>query len=180
MGTAVGTVTAIHAESYSDDLDYFDVDDMGNITTTMMFDYEGSDTSFTGTVTATGADGSTDTIAVTVTVGDAHPGCTSMADNMGLTNDCEALLDAKGDLGGDLNWDTDTAMADWEGVTMSDGRVSEVWLKDEGLDGSVSAAFGRLDMLTVLNLHTNIAERLDTGPERRVHARRVVPAEQHA
>ncbi len=154
VGTAVGTVTALHAESYSDDLDYFDVDDMGNITTAMMFDYEGADTSFTGTVTATGADGSTDTIAVTVTIGDAHPGCT-VADNMGLTNDCEALLDAKGDLGGDLNWDTDTAMADWEGVTMSDGRVSGIWLKGEGLDGSVSTALGRLDMLTVLNLHSN-------------------------
>ena len=38
---------------------------------------------------------------------------------------------------------------------MSDGRVSEVWLKEEGLDGSVSAAFGRVDMLTVLNLHSN-------------------------
>ena len=75
---------------------------------------------------------------------------------MGLTNDCEALLDAKGDLGGSLNWDTDTAMDVWEGVTMSDGRVSEVWLKEKGLDGSVSAAFGRLDMLTVLNLHTNM------------------------
>ena len=83
-----------------------------------------------------------------------HPDCTVM-DNMGLTNDCEALLDAKADLGGDLNWDTDTAMADWEGVTMSDGRVSGIWLKDEGLDGSVSAALGRLDMLTVLNLHSN-------------------------
>ena len=43
-------------------------------------------------------------------------------DNNGLTNDCEALLDAMADLGGDLNWDADTAMADWEGVTMSDGR----------------------------------------------------------
>ena len=155
VGTAVGTVTAIDGESYSDDLDYFDVDNMGNITTAMMFDYEGADTSFTGTVTATGGDGSTDTITVTVTVGDMHPGCT-MADNMGLTNDCEALLDAKGDLGGSLNWDTDTAMDDWEGVTMSDGRVSRVWLRDEGLDGSVSAALGRLDMLTVLNLHTNM------------------------
>ena len=41
VGTVVGTVTAIHAESYSDDLDYFDVDDMGNITTAMMLiDYE--------------------------------------------------------------------------------------------------------------------------------------------
>ena len=53
-------------------------------------------------------------------VGDAHPDCT-VTDNNGLTNDCEALLDAKADLGGDLNWDTDTAMADWDGVTMSDG-----------------------------------------------------------
>ena len=154
VGTVVGTETAIHAESYSDDSDYFDVDDMGNITTTMMLDYESGTTSYMVSVTATGVDGATDTIDVTVTVGDAHPGCT-VAGNMGLTNDCEALLDAKGDLGGDLNWDTDTAMADWEGVTMSDGRVSEVWLKDEGLDGSVSAALGRLDMLTLLNLHTN-------------------------
>ena len=62
VGTEVGTVTAINAESYSDDLDYFDVDDMGNITTTMMFDYEGADTSFMGTVTATGVDGTTDSI----------------------------------------------------------------------------------------------------------------------
>ena len=38
---------------------------------------------------------------------------------------------------------------------MSDGRVSGIWLRDEGLDGSVSAALGRLDMLTVLNLHSN-------------------------
>ena len=155
VGTAVGTVTAMHAESYSDDSDYFDVDDMGNITTTMMLDYESGTTSYMVTVTAaTSESDETDSIDVTVTVGDMHPGCT-MADNMGLTSDCEALLDAKGDLGGSLNWDTDTAMADWEGVTMSDGRVSEVWLKDEGLDGSVSAAFGRLDMLTLLNLHTN-------------------------
>ncbi len=83
-----------------------------------------------------------------------HPDCT-VADN-GLTNDCEALLDAKGDLGGDLNWDTGTAMADWDGVRMSDGRVSGIWLKDEGLDGSVSAAFGRVEMLTLLNLHSNM------------------------
>ena len=88
---------------------------------------------------------------MTVAVGDAHPDCP----DMGLTNDCEALLDAKGDLGGDLNWDADTAMADWEGVRMSDGRVSGIWLRDEGLDGSVSAALGRVDMLTVLNLHSN-------------------------
>ena len=155
VGTVVGTETAMLVESYSDDSDYFDVDNMGQITTAMMLmDYESGTTSYMVTVTATGTDGSTDTIVVTVTVSDAHPDCT-VADNMGLTNDCEALLDAKGDLGGSLNWDTDTAMAAWEGVTMSDGRVSGIWLRDEGLDGSVSAALGRLDMLTVLNLHSN-------------------------
>ena len=108
-GAAVGTVTATHAESYLDDSDHFDVDDMGNITTLMMLDHEAMDSHMV-TVTATAADGSTDSIAVTVAVGDAHPDCT-VADNNGLTNDCEALLDAKGDLGGSLNWDTDTAMA---------------------------------------------------------------------
>ena len=77
-------------------------------------------------------------------------------DNNGLTNDCEALLDAMADLGGDLDWVAGTPVADWQGVTMSDdGRVSGIWLRDEGLDGSVSAALGRLDMLTVLNLHSN-------------------------
>ena len=123
---------------------------MGNITTTMMLDHEAM-ASHSVTITATDSEGATDTLDVTVAVGDAHPDCP----DMGLTNDCEALLDAKGDLGGDLNWDADTAMADWEGVRMSDGRVSGIWLRDEGLDGSVSAALGRLDMLTLLNLHSN-------------------------
>ena len=154
--TAVGTVTADDPGdtlTYTDDSGYFDVDDMGNITTTMMLDHEAM-ASHTVTITVMDDRGGSDSIDVTINVGDMHPGCTVM-DNVGLTNDCEALLDAKGDLGGDLNWDTDTAMADWEGVSMSDGRVSGIWLKDEGLDGSVSAALGRLDMLTVLNLHSN-------------------------
>ena len=81
---------------------------MGNITTTMMLDHEAM-ASHMVTITATDSEGATDTIDVTVMVGDAHPDCTVV--NMGLTNDCEALLDAKGDLGGSLNWDTDTAMA---------------------------------------------------------------------
>ncbi len=154
-GAAVGTVTASDDDvgdtlTYSDNSGYFDVDEMGNITTTMTLDHEAM-ASHSVTITATDSEGATDTLDVTIMVGDAHPDCP----DMGLTNDCEALLDAKSDLGGDLNWDADTAMADWEGVTMSDGRVSGIWLKDEGLDGSVSAALGRLDMLTVLNLHTN-------------------------
>ena len=155
-GTEVGTVTADDPGdtlTYSVDSDDFAVDNDGNITTATMLDYEAA-ASHTVTVTATDSEGETASIEVTVTVGDMHPDCT-VADN-GLTNDCEALLDAKGDLGGDLNWDTGTAMADWDGVRMSDGRVSGIWLKDEGLDGSVSAAFGRVEMLTLLNLHSNM------------------------
>ena len=128
-GAAVGTVTADDPGdtlTYTDDSMYFDVDG-GNITTTMMLDHEAM-ASHMVKVTVTDSDGASDSIDVTVMVGDMHPDCPV---NMGLTNDCEALLDAKGDLGGDLNWDTDTAMADWEGVSMSDGRVSEVWLKEK-------------------------------------------------
>ena len=155
-GAAVGTVTATDEGdtlTYSDDSVYFDVDGDGNITTTMMLDHEAM-ASHMVTITATDSEGASDSIDVRVNVGDMHPDC-PVADDVGLTNDCEALLDAKGDLGGNLNWDADTAMDVWEGVRMSDGRVSGIWLKDEGLDGSVSAALGRLDMLTVLNLHTN-------------------------
>ena len=87
--------------------DYFEIDDMGQISTTMMLDHEAMDNHMV-TITATDSDGATDTLDVTIMVGDMHPDCPV---DMGLTNDCEALLDAKGDLGGSLNWDTDTAMA---------------------------------------------------------------------
>ena len=155
-GAEVGMVEAIDEGDtlmYSVDSMYFAVDDMGNITTAMMLDHEAMDSHMV-TITATDDEEASDSIEVTVTVGDMHPDCTVM-DNNGLTNDCEALLDAKADLGGDLDWDAGTAVADWQGVRMSDGRVSGVWLKDVGLDGSVSAAFGRVEMLTVLNLHSN-------------------------
>ena len=55
VGSAVGMVEAIDEGdtlTYSDDSDYFAVDDMGNITTTMALDYETA-TSHTVTVTAT-------------------------------------------------------------------------------------------------------------------------------
>ena len=158
VGTDVGMVEATDEGdtlTYSVDSMYFAVDDMGNITTAMMLDHEAM-ASHMVMVTATDDDEASDSIAVTVTVGDMHPDCTVM-DNNGLTNDCEALLDAMADLGGALDWVAGTPVAEWEGVTLSaDDRVTRVWLKEEGLDGSVSAAFGRVEMLTVLNLHSNM------------------------
>ena len=183
VGTEVGTVTAIHAESYSDDLDYFDVDDMGKITTAMMFDYEGADTSFMGTVTATGVDGTTDTIMVTVTVSDVEEcedaGATAVADrtNVGAMSDCEALLASRDALMGEdatrmLNWSADTPIADWYGVRKlsESGRVEWLYLhgvsaKDATddaparaevkLNGTIPAELGGLTEMTRLYLHRN-------------------------
>jgi Leucine-rich repeat (LRR) protein len=70
-------------------------------------------------------------------------------------NDCEALLDSEDALGGSLNWADDTPMSDWDGVTMSGDRVTAVNLRDQGLDGMISAALGRLSELTSLNLRSN-------------------------
>ena len=157
-GAAVGTVTASDDDvgdtlTYTDDSMYFDVDGMGNITTTMMLDHEAMDSHMV-TITVMDDRGGSDSIGRD----DKRRGHAPGLPGHGQQPDerLRGLLDAKGDLGGSLNWDTDTDMDVWEGVRMSDGRVSEVWLKEKGLDGSVSAAFGRLDMLTVLNLHTNM------------------------
>ena len=143
---------------------YFAIDeDTGQITTKMALDYETKDTHVV-TVIATN-DVGMDSIRVTITVEDAYPGCRYVSVETGelaagLTNDCEALLDAKEDLGGSLNWDeeTDLAAGEWEGIRFSaDGRgVAVVWLCGKGLDGTISADLGRLDALTVLNLHSNM------------------------
>ena len=162
-GANVGDpVTATDATTYSLDSMYFAIDeDTGQITTKMALDYETKETHVV-TVIATN-DVGTDSIRVTVTVEDAYPGCRYVSVETGelaagLTNDCEALLDAKEDLGGSLNWDeeTDLAAGEWEGIRFLDGRVAVVWLRDKGLDGTIPAALGRLDALTVLNLHSNM------------------------
>ena len=135
---------------------YFKIDDMGQISTTMMLDYEAMSTHM---VTVTASDGEdTDEVVVTINVENAHTGCDTVG-NMGLVNDCEALLDSKDALGGSLNWTdhTHTPMSDWTGVSMSGDpmRVTAVMLRDQGLDGTIPAALGRLSALTSLNLRSN-------------------------
>ena len=134
---------------------YFDVNDDGQIMTTAMLDYEAM-MSHMVTVTASDDDDSA-SIDVTITVTDMYPGCT-VAGNNGLTNDCEALLAAEGTLGGSLNWDEDTDIADWDGVTVSGDpmRVTGLKLRDMDLTGSIPDSLGDLDYLTVLDLHTNM------------------------
>ena len=140
-----------------DDAMYFAID-AGQIAVGdgTMLDYESDKMMYMVTVTA--SDGMHDaSIMVTINVENAFPGCT-VADNNGLTNDCEALLTSMDALGGSLNWSEDNPLWDWEGVTLTaeePRRVNSVWLRGKELDGTVPAALARVEMLTVLNLHTN-------------------------
>ena len=143
------TVTYTLSESM-----YFEIDEnSGQITTTMTLDEEDM-SSHMVTVTATDSEGGTDSVSVAITVNDSQPGCDTVGD-MGLVNDCEALLDSEDALGGSVNWADDTPMSDWDGVTISGDRVTAVNLRDQGLDGTISAALGRLSELTSLNLRSN-------------------------
>ena len=159
-GAAVGDPVAADDDAgdtvaYSiDGSDYFDIDtSTGQIMTTMKLDEEAM-SSHSVTVTATDSGGETDSVRVAITVNDSQPGCDTVGD-IGLVNDCEALLDSEDALGGSLNWADDTPMSGWDGVTMSGERVTAVKLNDQGLDGTIPAALGRLSELTSLNLRSN-------------------------
>ena len=77
------------------------------------------------------------------------------AGNADLAADCEALLDSEDALGGSLNWDAGTDIMEWDGVTVDGGRVTNIYLRDMGLDGTIPASLGRLDALERLQLHDN-------------------------
>ena len=102
------------------------------------------------TATGTTAEGSNCT---------TNSGVPVAASNPGLVTDCEALLEALDSLVGDgsLNWTTDTAITQWDGVGLSGTpqRVTRLVLSQEGLSGTIPAALGSLSMLTRLDLRTN-------------------------
>ena len=79
--------------------------------------------------------------------------------NRGLVYDCEVLLAAKDSLRGTatLNWSVDTAIASWDGVSVSGtpGRVRGLDLSDEGLNGAIPGELGDLYELTALDLSDN-------------------------
>ena len=104
-------------------------------------------------------------VTATAAATDAENDCTTgravpdAANNPGLVADCEALLEAKGDLvgGGSLNWTADTEMTQWHGVRLSGTpeRVTRLILPQEGLSVAIPAALGRLSLLVELDLRTN-------------------------
>ena len=84
---------------------------------------------------------------------------TDPGSNRGLVYDCEVLLAAKDTLRGTatLNWSADTAIASWNGVSVSGtpGRIRGLDLSDEGLDGAIPGKLGDLYELTKLDLSDN-------------------------
>ena len=83
----------------------------------------------------------------------------NQADNPGLMTDCFALLAAKDTLrgSGSLNWDLDTAIANWDGVTVEGTpmQVTKLALRSKSLTGSIPAELGQLTGLTHLDLSRN-------------------------
>ena len=175
-GSAVGRVAVTDVGdvlTLTDDSDLFNVDNNGNITTVGMLDYE-SAASHTVEVTATDDEDATDTITVTINVGNVveceDAGAVAVADrtNTGLMADCEALLLSKSALEGDsdtpLNWDIMTSIDQWHGfqghaqfpsLSGDPMRVTALHLQKRGLNGTIPAAIADLDMLRFLNVHSN-------------------------
>ncbi len=143
-----------------------------NLRTKAALDYETKNV-YTLTITATDPSTASDTISVTVMVTDeddaptislvtgvdpSGPDCTTAAGVLGaaaLQADCQVLLGAESALGGSLNWDIGTSMAEWTGVTVRNGRVTRLQLRNAGLDGTIPAGLARLDGLQYLMLDRN-------------------------
>ena len=83
----------------------------------------------------------------------------SRARHAALAVDCDALLAARHTLAGEgaLNWSADTALVEWDGVTVAGAppRVVGLDLRARGLSGSIPTDLGRLTALTVLDLSDN-------------------------
>ena len=81
------------------------------------------------------------------------------ASNPGLVKDCEALLEFRDSLSGDvsLNWHPDIPISMWEGVA-TDGltkRVTGLYLYNRNLTGKLPPQLGGLSALEHLWLHNN-------------------------
>ena len=83
----------------------------------------------------------------------------SPAANPGLVADCSALLTAKDTLRGTatLNWDADTAITAWDGITLAGTpqRVTKLQLTYDRLDGAIPPELGDLEKLEWLYLYGN-------------------------
>ena len=76
--------------------------------------------------------------------------------NPGLVRDCEALVEIMDEIAAaGLNWDADTPIAEWEGVSLSPGRVRGLSLPGRGLTGPFPFEATELSALQELDLSSN-------------------------
>ena len=103
-----------------------------------------------------------------VQIREAPPSCRSSSvipdarTSPGLVGDCEVLMAARDTLDGTatLNWGFDTALVDWEGVTIgrTPRRVTRLRVQRGGLTGGIPPELSGLSALMVLDLSGNRLE----------------------
>ena len=102
--------------------------------------------------------------------GGEHPGLALCAngiavpepqDNLGLVQDCAVLLAVRDSLGLTAwSWSADIPIRDWYGVTVSNARVTELYVSSRLLTGTISPRLAQLSELKELHLIANTL----TGP----------------
>ena len=117
-----------------------------------------SETSYT--LTATDAQGDTDTMTVNITVLEGvcpNSAAVSGYADPGIVADCEALLASRDTLRGDrtLNWNKDLSVDSWQGVEIFNNRVVGIDLSSLGLSGTIPSELGNLSSLSRLRLNQN-------------------------
>ena len=168
-GAAVGTTTATdpdegdtvsHSITAGNEEGKFTIaEDTGEITLAEALDYTAT-TSYSLTITAEDGNGGESTATVNITVGSVCRSSTVIpnpGDNPDLVGDCLILYGAKGTLEGtaSLDWDGDTALADWPGVTVQARRIFGLELENMALDGAVPPTLGEISNLRRLDLSGN-------------------------
>ena len=148
-----------------DDAASFAIDaSTGQLTTGTVLDHE-IQASYAVTVIATDPSGADAEVRVTITVTEVVFDCSTgnavadAADHPGLVADCEALLGARNRLAGTatLNWSEDTPITEWDGVRLGETpqRVTQLYLVQQSLGGTIPADLGSLTRLRGLYLHRN-------------------------
>ncbi|MDE0474794.1 MAG: leucine-rich repeat domain-containing protein, partial [Gammaproteobacteria bacterium] len=140
----------------------------GTATNPLQFQLVGDMTAkahFSGTPSTAPTPTATATATATATSTPAANACTETtlgvdpATNSGLAADCAALLAAKAALAdaGTLDWSADTAMTDWDGMTLggTPQRVTGLSLMLQGVAGAIPKELGGLTALRTLNLSWN-------------------------